>query len=129
MNKISGSSTISDVTFDYSTFSSPRKRKKEEEKSSLDVKKKKSVNFTEASLGPHGHYKRRLDRSLNHLPLKTTPKSRWALHRWAGVETQKQVMYCEACNTSLCILCYQHFHFDPNLHKKRSVLEKTFAVK
>lgn len=125
-----GGSVMSEVTMDSSTCSTPRrKRQRNDDESSAVVKRKKATNFTSDSLGPHGHYNIRLDRTSDHLPIKATAKARCALHRWGGVETAKQVMYCQTCNASLCVLCYREFHSDPNLYKKQSILQRKFANK
>jgi hypothetical protein len=73
--------------------------------------KHRSEQFTDKTVGPAGRLTvTRLDPSLNHLPVPSGEKSRCSLHRWLGIETQKDLMKCEACNISVCVRCYYCFH-------------------
>ena len=35
-----------------------------------------------------------------------------SLHRWVGIETQRDVIHCPECNVKSCVLCYGLFHSD-----------------
>ena len=53
----------------------------------------------------------RLDRCLDHLPIVATQKKKCALHRWLGFRKEgKNLLYCRACNVTLCSACYDDFH-------------------
>ena len=53
----------------------------------------------------------RLDRCLDHLPIVATQKKKCALHRWLGFRKEgKNLLYCRACNVTLCSVCYDDFH-------------------
>ena len=129
LNRNGGVSVMSEVTIDSSICSTPRKKRKGQDDSDTIVKKKKSTKVTASTIAPNGHYYMRLDTTADHFPTRATDSARCALHRWAQIETTKEVMHCATCNISLCLLCYRQFHFDANLHKKQSHLIKTFAKK
>ena len=59
---------------------------------------------------PNGNLKCRMDWTLDHLPTPSNARARCGLHRWFGVETQKQVLSCRTCQVHLCAHCYRLFH-------------------
>ena len=79
-------------------------------------KKIKSSRCTEDSLLPDtGNLKMRLDNTLDHLPVPAKKNARCGLHRFVGIETEKQVSYCSTCNVNLCLQCYRFFHKIPDV--------------
>ena len=71
----------------------------------------KCSRVTDDSLQPiTGGLSRRLDVTLDHLPDPSKSNSRCSLHRFVGIETERQVAYCATCKVNLCIKCYRFFH-------------------
>ena len=71
----------------------------------------KATAITSNSLSPTGRFKIRIDDNYEHLSDYNCKKnSSCGLHRWLGIKTQKQVMYCNACNVNLCVQYYKLFH-------------------
>ena len=93
------------------------------------------------SLNPEkGALKRRLDDSLDHLPIRCPLKSDNSkdicqLHRFAHKLTtgkdnlppgsRANVMYCATCGVSLCLPCYYLFHKTADLTTKTSTILST----
>lgn len=92
----------------------------------VNKKRKTGRHVTDDSLAPDGALRNRLDTTIDHLPEPANPRARCALHKWAGVETQKQVSYCMNCSVHLCVFCYRMFHTIPNLHTMKAQLKKRF---
>ena len=73
--------------------------------------KKRTMQMTDKTLAENSKLSiRRLDSSLDHLPVPAKDNARCSLHRWVGVETEKDVCFCSACNVNLCHKCYKSFH-------------------
>ena len=100
--KYGGSSTVLSITgaADESSFhSTSSKKSKQSSGSSI-----KATAITSNSLSPTGGLKMRLDANYDHLPDDNCKKnSRCGIHLWLGIETKKQVMYCNACNVNLYV--------------------------
>ena len=52
----------------------------------------------------------RMDQSLNHHLQLTGKNARCAMHRWVGIETERDTYYCATCNVNICVPCSQIFH-------------------
>ena len=76
--------------------------------------KRRCARITDDALKPTGALCIRLDDTKDHLPDKAKQSARCSLHRYVGVETEKQVMYCATCNINLCVNCYRFFHKIPD---------------
>ena len=91
--------------------------------------KKHCKHVNDDSLDPTSSLCIRLDSTLDHLPDPANARARCALHRWLGIETQKQVSYCTVCNVHLCVKCYRIFHIVPDLSEIKNELLKEFKKK
>jgi len=99
---------------------------------STDTSRRQRIS--ELSLNPFsGSCKCRLDRTISHWPsapkrLHGAKKSNCQLHYWAtGKRKYAATAYCQNCNVSLCINgCYEMFHCDWGLHKKKTSLRMIF---
>ena len=68
----------------------------------------------------------RLDRTVDHIPLAVSKKSkaRCQLHRIFGKETQSRMLFCPKCNVHLCAWCYHPYHNVEDLNSiKKDVLK------
>ena len=67
--------------------------------------------------------RRRLDQSLDHIPMNAGKKRACAMHRWLGFDKRKEgrgktgatLLYCPGCELTLCRTCYNDFHKIPDL--------------
>jgi hypothetical protein len=82
-----------------------------------ETRKKKSTQFTDKTLSGQGALRTRLDSTLDHMPLPSGVNSRCSMHRWLGIETEKSILKCKACNVNLCPQCYRVFHVEQDLVK------------
>jgi hypothetical protein len=75
-------------------------------------KVKRTEFFTDHSVGSSGKLTLlRLNSYLPHFPVPpNSDRSRCGMHRWLGIDTQKDVMTCKSCNVNLCLRCYEGFH-------------------
>ena len=119
-----GSSTVSSITgaADESSFhSTSSKKSKQSSGSSI-----KATDITSNSLSPTGRLKIRIDDNYEHLSDYNCKKnSSCGLHRWLGIKTQKQVMYCNAYNVNICVQGYKLFHKAVDIiRNKKSLMKK-----
>ena len=61
-------------------------------------------SIDENKLAPHGDLYRQLEKIIDHLPDSAGGKARFILHRWDGIETQKDIMNRSTCNIT-CVCC------------------------
>ena len=116
---------ISPMAMDSSLSSAASTKKSRH--SNVTAGKVRTKRLNDASLDVGGHFKCRLDTTLDHLPVKTAgTNSRCALHKWVNIETQKQVMFCPTCNVNLCLSCYRLFHTKPNLLQMKESLSNKY---
>ena len=100
---------------------------------STESKKKKArparcTPLSDNMLAPAGSMCVRLDTSLDHFPNPVTkPKSRCSLHKWLGIETTRQLSYCQTCNVNLCVDCNKIFHTDKELLKNKEKNKKIYT--
>ena len=52
---------------------------------------------------------------IDHLPDSAEGKAKYSLHRWVGIDTQRDDMHCKTCNVNLCMLFYHLFHSDAEI--------------
>ena len=66
---------------------------------------------TDAGLAHGGSLSsRRLDKSIDHIPVRARKKKKCSMHRWLGFRKEGNLLYCGGCNVTLCTLCYDEFH-------------------
>ena len=58
----------------------------------------KKINVDENNLTTHGDLYLQSGKIIDHLPDSTEGNSRCSLHRWFGIDTQKDVMHFPTCN-------------------------------
>jgi hypothetical protein len=73
--------------------------------------------------------KTRLNTTLSYLPVPTLDKLRCAMHCWLGIETQKDLLKCEACNICLRVKSYQWFHTTIDLVRMKDKLCEFYGNK
>jgi hypothetical protein len=80
--------------------------------SNKKAKLKRTEFFTDFSVAAAGKLTiTRMNTYLQHLPVPpNSERSRCGMHRWLGIDTQKDVMTCKSCNVNLCLRCYEGFH-------------------
>ena len=80
--------------------------------SSNKKKLKRTEFFTDHSVAAAGKLTvTRMNTYLQHLPVPpNSERSRCGMHRWLGIDMQKDVMTCKSCNVNLCLRCYEGFH-------------------
>ena len=86
----------------------------------------KEKNVDDNNLAPHGELYLQLKKMIDHLPDSAEGKARWSLHRWFGIDTQKDVMYCPTYNVNLCVLVYHLFHYDVDTVKMEDYISTIF---
>ena len=95
--------------------------------SSMVLKKSRATVVNDKSVKPTSNLSQsRLDQSLDHFLMKPSKSARCAVHRWLGIETEKDTYYCSACNVNVCILCNKPFHFVPSLLDMKNTLRITY---
>ena len=72
----------------------------------------KGIKCTDAELAYGGSVSsRRLDRSIDHVPVRAKKKKKCSMHKWLGFRKEgRHLLYCRGCNVTLCTLCYDDFH-------------------
>ena len=94
------------------------------------TRKKKACGVTDNSLCPEaGSLKTRINCLLDHIPDNSKPNARCSLHRWLGIETQKEISYCHGCNVNLCLQCYRIFHKQRDIIGSRLSLSNKYKNK
>ena len=58
----------------------------------------KKRNADDNNLATNGELYLKLDKIIGHLLDSSEGKARCSLHKWVGIETQKDVMHCLTCN-------------------------------
>eukprot|EP00956_Cyclotella_meneghiniana_P034869 scaffold109003_cov36-Cyclotella_meneghiniana.AAC.1 len=106
-------------------------RKRNSDSQSAKPKAPKAPRFTNNTLSRHGTLSRRLDASLNHMPVVPSGDQSGhicQLHRWAGnygnndkknnkmpSGSRFNVCHCKACGVNLCLCCFELYHTKANL--------------
>ena len=92
-------------------------------------KLKRTVRMSDDALDPTaGKLSCRLDHTLDHIPIRPhNSKVRCSIHRWVGVETQKDVFLCPSCDVNLCVDCYHIFHHTENMVMMKKSLSKKYS--
>ena len=72
----------------------------------------KGIKCTDPELAHGGSVSsRRLDRSIDHVPVRAKKKKKCAMHKWLGFRKEgRHLLHCGGCNVTLCALCYDDFH-------------------
>ena len=70
--------------------------------------------------------RRRLDTTLDHFLDMAKSSARCALHRWVGIELERNTYYCAACNVNLCIICNRAFHKVPELLSMKTQIKRRY---
>jgi hypothetical protein len=95
---------------------SEARRSVRKEDNKKNAKHHRSEKCTDKTVGPARRLTvKRLDPSLNHLPVPSREKLQCSMYRWLGIETQKDLMKCEACNIRVCVRCYYCIHTTEDL--------------
>ena len=84
----------------------------------IELKKnKKATRFSAASLDPHGALHMRLNKNLDHFPMRSPHDyGKCQLHKFRdGTRVRSRLMYCSDCNVLLCIDCWVEFHSNERL--------------
>ena len=68
----------------------------------------------------------RLDKTLDHIFDISKESARFSLHRWLGIELERNVFYCSTCNVNLYILCNKAWHTVPDLLSLKVALTKRY---
>ena len=92
-------------------------------------KLKRTVRISDDALDPTaGKLSCRLDHTLDHIPIRPhNSKVRCRIHRWVGVESQKDVFLCPSCEVNLCVDCYHIFHHTENMVMMKKSLSKQYS--
>jgi hypothetical protein len=90
--------------------------------------KRRSASCTDLTLAENGALRCRMDRTLDHFPVKAAPKVKCAVHRWVGFRKEGELLYCPQCNVNLCVHCYGIFHRCPNLVSIKEFFRHEFEV-
>ena len=94
--------------------------------SETDVKPKTQRATTISDKAMHGILSRRLDATLDHYPGRATGNIRCGIHRWVGVETERNVAYCPAYNVILCIAYSSGFHHVKDIVRDKDKLKRKY---
>jgi hypothetical protein len=93
-------------------------------------KKTRSEHFSDISVAANGRLTLTwLNTALSHLPVPVMDRSRCAMHRWLGIDTQKDNIACKACNVSVCIKCYECFRTTPDILGINNELREFYGKK
>ena len=123
MRQASSSQSLQSLASSQVTTCSIATRKETKEKKAI-----KNKQFNEKSLDPFkGSLKNRLDHAnVQHWPCPVTKSdTSCQMHYWAtGKRCRKQLIYCELCEITLCIKCFQPFHTEQKLASKKEQYKK-----
>lgn len=126
---VSTTSTVASSVASSITMNSSKSIYSAIQKEQQQGTKKHCKHVNDDSLDPTSSLCIRLDSTLDHLPDPANGRARCSLHRWLGIETQKQVSYCTVCNVHLCVRCYRIFHTVPDMSKIKDELLKDLQKK
>ena len=68
----------------------------------------------------------RLDPTLDHILDMAKGSARCAIHRWVGIELERNTYFCSTCNVNLCIICNRAFHQVPDLLSHKNALKHRY---
>ena len=68
----------------------------------------------------------RLDQALGHVLDIRKENTRCLLHRWVGIESEKNIYYCSTCNVNLCIVCNKPFYEVPELLSLKHAFKRKY---
>ena len=81
----------------------------------------RAITITDRNIS--GILSKRLDPASDHFPRPTKANNRCGLHKWVGMETERNIGYCPSCNVNLCIACYSGFHGVSDLVKDKNKIK------
>ena len=90
--------------------------------SSYAPKRQRCIKIFDYCFKEGGALRCRLDTSKEHFPTSAKGKSRCSLHKWVGIETQRQISFCATCNVNLCQDCFKYFHVTEDILGQKSKL-------
>ena len=90
------------------------------------LKKQRATVITYKNIS--GILSKRLDPTLDHFPRPTKANIRCGLHKWVGMETERNIGYFPSCNVNLCISCYSGFHSVTDLVKDKNKLKLKYKT-
>ena len=84
-----------------------------------------SATVSDASLDVTRQLSCQLNCTLDPIPRQAKDNRRCALHIWCGkMQVESTLLYYKTCNVTHCSECYQLFHLEADLVKKRKEIEK-----
>ena len=89
--------------------------------------KRRATPVNDASVASTSTLSRlRLDPTLDHILDIAKSSARCAIHRWVGIELERNTYFCSTCNVNLCIICNRAFHQVPDLLSNKNSLKHRY---
>ena len=89
-------------------------------------KHQRKVMFLYNNVYTHVDLHLQLEKIFYQLPGSAEGKSRCRLHRWVGIETQKDDVHFLTFNFNLCDFCYRLFYSDVGIVKTEDSIYTTY---
>ena len=90
------------------------------------LKKQRATVITDKNIS--GIISKRLDPTLDHFPRPTRANIQCGIHKWVGMEIERNIGYCPSCNVNVCIACYSGFCSVTDLVKDKNKLNLKYKT-